>query len=1360
LKFYKIIFLFFGIYLCDNLFTSLKSLAQSKPLVFNHLSVTNGLSNNSVISINQDSTGYIWLGSKYGLNRFDSRTFKVFKKDPNNKRSISSNDFIKKLVLGQHKRIWVVSSGLDLYHPEDESFEQIIPQGEGLLNALQDSKGNLWIGSLTQLKFKAANSKKIIPIIFRKGSFQVSELFEDHQHHIWLGTSGGLFEAYFFHQKLIVKSHLSKIFKSGADANQITSIVQDESLKYWIGTKTNGVYQFDLKSLRLNHFVKNSNDKNSLINNNVRKILKHKNGSLWIGTQDGLSILNPGTFGFINYQHDPAQPNSISQNSIYDIFQDKNGSVWIGTYFGGVNVVYSVNTPFTVYQNNINKNSISSNIISAIVEDKNQNLWIGTEAGGLNYFNRANQQFSAYKNIIDNKSSLSSNLVKAIAIDKNQNLWIGTALGGLNLFNTQTKNFTVFKHKNDEENSISSDNINCLVINRQNQLFIGTNAGLNIYNIDQQKFAFLSPGAKKTFVGQQISALFEDKKGMVWIGTSIGIYLYQSSRPKYKNFKDSLNKPFNYKINCFQEDSKGNMWVGTYHNGLALINLKNNSYKIFNTTNGLPSDNILAIAEDKDGNLWLSTDDGLVKYNRILNTFRSFNIHDGLPDNQFNTNSFLKDSKGNLFFGTYNGLVSFIPQKIEKNTVAPEVVLSNLKLFNIPVKIGDETKLLEQALNLSKTLTFEYDQNIFAIEFSALNFIKSNKNKYAYMLEGFEKNLNFVDIPSATYTNLPAGDYNFLVKAANNDGIWNTKFKEIHIVILPPIWKTWWAYLLYFIIAFLIVYYIIRFFRARAKLKQDLYLEHLEAEHQQKNYQMKLDFFTNVSHEIRTPLTLILGPIEKLEQLTLENTLANKYAVSIKNNTERLYRLVNELLDFRKTDSGNLRLHFFEEDIVGFLEEIFNYFQTLAKAKNIQYTFESSEIRIPVYFDRHQMEKVFFNLLSNAFKFTQNSGKINLRITLKNQKVEVVLTDNGKGIGINNIDDIFTNFYQGDQSMGTGIGLALSKSLIELHKGEIKVSSTPATANKNGETIFTVLLKQGKDHLNELDIAPEAAIQNYISEDVHDHIQENLIHEPAITDKKSDAHILIVEDNDEIRDFIKQSLEGQYHIHVSENGLEGWKTAINMLPDLIISDVMMPVMDGLELCKKLKTDVRTSHIPVIMLTAKSESVHKIHGLQHGADAYITKPFNDQILQLNIHNLLALRVALQKRYSEQLLQLPALPEAELSQDEKFLQKLHQIIEDNIGNTYLDVTFLTSEIAMSKSVLYKKFSALTNLSLNEFIKIQRLKHAVAFFQQGETSILSVAVQVGFNDVKYFSREFKKVYGITPNEYIKNKGQTFVQ
>lgn len=1334
--------LFLGICFWSLLFSASKTLAQDLPLSFKHLDVSNGLSNNSVLSINQDSTGFIWFGTNYGLNRFDARNFKVFKNDPTNKNSISTENRIKNLALGTDNKIWIISNGLDLYNSEDNSFESIIPQSEGFLRVLQDSHGNLWIGSLNQLLFKSANSKKIIPLKISKNIITVSSLFEDNKHHMWVGTSDGLFELFFFNKKLIVKRHFSNQFKIDLNNDEITSIVQDKKLKYWIGTKKNGLYLFDKKSMNLNHFVKNNNDKNSLVHNTIRKILLHKNGDLWIGTQDGLSILNPYTHQFNNYQHDSTNPNSLSQNSIYDIFQDKNGSVWIGTYFGGVNVVYSVNTPFTIYQNNTNKNSLSSNVISTIIEDNRHNLWIGTEAGGLNYFNRSNQQFTSYKNNINNKNSLSSNLVRAIVIDKNQNLWIGTSYGGLNFFDTKSYIFKIFKRNGN--NSIASGEVNCLLINKQNKLFIGTEEGINIYDITQQKFC-LTASKKSTLMKEPTYVLFEDKKNAVWIGTAGKIYIYQGSKFQPQNFKNSISESFNYRTNCFQQDNQGNMWVGTYHNGLALLNLKNNTFKIFNTKDGLPSDNILAIKEDNDSNLWISTDNGLVKYNPRLNTFRSFNMLDGLPDNQFNNNSVLKDNQGRMFFGTYNGLVSFMPQSIEENKTPPDVVFSNLKLFNVPVKINDKSGILKQDINFSNTLTFDHNQNNFTIEFSALNYIKSNKNKYAYILDGLEKNWNYGDIPSATYINLPAGSYHLLVKVANNDGIWNKNVKKINIVILPPIWKTWWAYLIYFATILAIAYYILKFLKARANLKQELHFE-----------KMKLDFFTNVSHEIRTPLTLILGPIEKLEQLTTENTQANKYVLSIKNNTERLYRLVNELLDFRKVESGNFRLYFFEENIVSAIKKNFDDFKTLAEAKNIEYTFKSSDPQILVYFDKDQMEKVFFNLLSNAFKFTQNGGKINLKIALKKRKVKITVTNNGKGIDIDNIDDIFKNFYQAKQNMGTGIGLALSKSLVELHKGKIRVTSKPAKANEAGKTTFTVALQLGKNHLNESDIASMSTIERPIYQEIDDYVTEDFIENPVVIEyKEKKVHILIVEDNDEVRDFIKQSLESQYHVHESKNGLEGWENAIQNLPDLIISDVMMPIMDGLELCKKLKTDVRTSHIPVIMLTAKSAPIHQIHGLQHGADTYITKPFSNQILQLNIRNLLSLKSALQKKYSEQLLKLPIITNVDSSQEEIFLQKLQQIIEENFANTNLDLSIITSKIGMSKTVLYKKFSALTNLSLNEYIKNQRLNQAVKIFQKGETSITLVSSQVGFNDPQYFSREFKKTYGITPTDYIKNKG-----
>ncbi|KIA91775.1 hypothetical protein OC25_20085 [Pedobacter kyungheensis] len=1330
--------------------------AQNGQLIFNHLNINDGLSNNSVLSITQDTTGYIWLGTKYGLNRFDGRNFRIFKNDPQNATSISSNDFIKSLKIRADQKMWVVNSGVDLYNPVNESFEHIIPIAQGITKVVEDKQKQVWIATTTGLKFIAANSKKVISIQLGKGNCEVSEIFEDRQQHIWVGTSEGLYELFFNHKKLQIVLHREEAFNV-LYGNQVKSIAADKHSNLWFGTKSNGVQVLNVSTKQITHIAKNGPGKQNLVNNNIRKIIAVKNGMMWIGTQDGLSIGDPDSFTFQHYQHDVTDANSLSQNSIHELFQDKDGSVWIGTFFGGVNVVYAVNTPFKSYQNNLSPHSISSSIVSAIVEDKQHNLWIGTEAGGLNYFNRLSNQFISYKNSPANPNSLSSNLVKAIATDQNQNLLIGTSVGGISYYDPKTGNFKVYKRNGTGSNrdNIAADNVNCVLVSREQQLLIGTDEGLNLFDPVTKNFKLFTIAGSNTIFNKKITALFQDRQNKIWVGTPAGLYtLKPDLKVGFETFKDQSGQAFKSNINCIQQDSEGNIWLGTYHKGLVLLHQRNSTFELFNAKNNLPSDNILSLVEDEQKNLWIGTDNGLVKYDRKTRLFRSFNMLDGLPDNQFNTSSFYKAENGDLFFGTFNGLVTFDPQKIEKNNTAPKVVLSNLKLFNNPVKINDDTKLLSEGINLSENITFNHLQNNFTLEFSALNFIKSNKNKYAYRLEGFETNWNYVEVPTATYTNLSAGTYTFQIKATNNDGVWSKEIKSVTIKVLPPVWKTIWAYLIYAIALYFIVAYIIKFFRAKAKLKQELYLEHIEAEHQKNNYQMKLDFFTNISHEIRTPLTLILGPLEKLEELTTDNAIVHQYALTIKNNTSRLYRLVNELLDFRKADSENLRLYFTESDLVAFLNEVFENFRHLAESKSITYTFKTTQETIPVYFDRNQMEKVFFNLLSNAFKFTPANGEISLVIEQNRpEQVCVTVNDNGKGIALYNIDDIFKNFYQEDQSMGTGIGLALSKKLVELHKGEVKVSSRQATANQSGFTAFKVLLQLGNSHLTETFASEPTVSEAYQLEHVPAYITESPLNQTAATPNQNKATVLIVEDNRELREFMKQSLANDYDVQVSENGLQGWEIASTTLPDLIISDIMMPVMDGLTLCKKLKTDVRTSHIPVILLTAKSAQVHEIEGLQHGADVYVTKPFSHKILQLNIQNMLALKRAMQKKYSEQL-QLPAITQQpNASADEKLLSKLQLIIEENLANADFDIAALTLEIGMSKSVLYKKFSALTDLSLNEFIKTQRLKHAVTLLQQGETSILAVAIQVGFNDVKYFSREFKKVYGITPSHYIKN-------
>lgn len=1342
---------------CITLLNRYTAKSQNRDLYFNSFKVKDGLPNNSVLSIIQDTTGYIWFSTKYGLCRYDSRNFKIFKHEPHNNKSLSSSDLLHKLILDNKRRLWIASSGLDSYNSTSESFNYIPIQNNGISTIFSDSRGRIWVGSNTSLKYFYPDKPKHLTTVDLKTDtdYLIYTIYEDHEKHIWIGSNKGLFVLSFNNNnKINIKRFRAKYEKHSLGSNDISSITEDAEGNIWIGTRTEGISLFDKKTNTFYNIRKVKNNKNSLIGNNVRKILLSKDGNLWIGTQDGLSILNPKNMTFSNHQHDPSNPHSLSQNSIYDIYQDKNGSIWLGTYFGGLNVVYSVNTPFKIFQSNNYDKSISSNIISAITEDPKNNLWIGTEAAGLNYFDRTTKQITSYKNEIYNKESLSSNLVKAIAIDKNGYVFIGTATGGLNVYDPKTNKFKSYRFSEKKMNyGISTDDITCMLVTHNNDVLIGTNGGLKHFVRDKENLKSI-PGNNPR--QNAITSLFEDANNNIWVGTRAGIALMTTELTlKQVDFLHETNNiKFNFSVNCFQEDDANRIWVGTYHQGLVLLDIKNLKYKVFTTKAGLPSNNILGILND--GNqLWISTDNGLSKFDMKDTRFQNLTIEDGLPDNQFNKGSYYKHSNGEFYFGTYNGLISFNPKEIAQNANPPRIVFSDLKLFNIPVRINDKSNLLKKDLNHTKDITFTHDQSVFTIEFVALNFIKSTKNKYAFKLEGFDEHWNYVDNPSATYTNLPSGSYQFLVKGANNDGIWSNSPSVITITILPPPWKTWWALILYFLAIFIISRYIIKFLQGRAKLKQELYVQRIDADHQKTHYQMKLDFFTNISHEIRTPLTLILGPIEKLADLKIDNDHARQYIGNIKDNANRLYRLVTELLDFRKADSENLKLHFCEEDIVEFLKAIYSSFKATAEIKDINFELKSEIASILVYFDKNQLEKVFSNLLINAIKFTHPGGMVKILIKENKEKkqVEIEINDNGKGIAINELDNIFENFYQTNQSIGTGIGLALTKSLIELHKGTIAVTSNIANEKQEGFTSFFVTFRLGKAHLAETDIiSPNDCSISELSI-LNTNSNSQFTHNTTTVKYQKKSSILLVEDNDEVREFLKQSLEYQYHVIESINGHDGWKNAIEKIPDLIISDVMMPVMDGLAFCSKIKSDLRTCHIPVILLTAKSAPLHQIQGLQNGADAYITKPFSNHILQLNIHNMLTLKASLQKKYSEQLQLKPLINPKSSNDDEKFIQKLQDIIDKNIHNSNLDVTTLTGEIGMSKSVLYKKFSALTNQSLNNFIKIQRLKKAVELFQEGDTSVISVAVKVGFNDQKYFSKEFKKLYNVTPKEYLNN-------
>lgn len=1338
------------------LFCSLDADAQKKNISFNHLTVEDGLSQSSVLSIAQDSMGFMWFGTKDGLNKFNTQSFEVFKHDKNNNTSLSSSQNINYLLTDRKGNLWVATqNGLNLYLPKSNSFKRFLhdPKDKNSIshniirNLYEDKKGNIWIGTDSGL------NKLIAPDKFQRfyGSnvngkglahSLIKGIHQDHENVLWVATFRGLSSMKEENGKYIFKSYFHDPNNPGSLINNdVSAVLEDPYHNLWIGTHNNGLELMDRATATFKHYTAKSGQSNGLSSNTIRKIKTDKDGRLWISTLNGIDIYDVKTGKFTVLNHIPNDPFSLNQNSTYDILKDAAGSMWVGTYYGGVNVYHANSTPFREYKANLGGNGISSNVVSSIVEDKNNNLWIGTEAEGLNYYNRATGKFKSLKNEIGNSNSLSSNLVKAISIDKKGRVWVGTYEGNLDMYLPSSGTFKHYKPNSSDPHSLNSNRIICLLHDSHGRFWIGTRAqGVYLYNENKDNFTLLNSPAFNEDL-KFVRTFYEDSAKNVWIATNKGIYIVAANSNQIKAFK-SKNSDFKFDdINFIREDAKGVIWIGSYEEGLIKYDKNKETSRFYTVEDGLPSNSVVGILEDNKGNLWISTSNGLSKFDGKI--FKNYTVEDGLPGNVFNYNSFFKDSKDEMFFGGYNGLVSFFPDQIGENKKVPKAIFTKLRLFNKPVNISDSTGLLTQNIGLTKELTFSYHQNIFTIDFAVLNYIKSEKNRYAYQLKGFEKEWNYVTNPSATFTNLPSGRYVLLIKGANNDGVWTSEPVEMIINVNPPYWKTWWAYLIYILCISGLIFLVLRFLWMRALLKKEHEI-----------YQMKLDFFTNVSHEIRTPLTLIVGPLEHLVNETKESPALNRRLLTVKKNAGRLTRLVNELMDFRKAESGNMKLNVAPGNIVSFAKEIYISFTYMALKNNIDYRFNCDEETIEVYFDNEQLEKVLFNLLSNAFKFTPDHGIIRLDITkTRDNHVEIRVADNGKGIPEESKDEIFTNFYQvrdhNSGTTGTGIGLALAEKITRLHHGQLSLVNNDEFKEEDVHTCFNLSLKLGKDHFKKDELIEQYIhSENPILYEQVSEIEPVKSYEP--TEKTENGiTVLIVEDNAEVRSFIAQSLKQSYHVIEANNGEEGVKIAIERIPDIIVSDVMMPVMDGLELCRTLKTDLRTSHIPIILLTARSGNIHEVNGLKTGAEAYITKPFSINSLQLNISNLLTLQENMRRKFSQQLTLQPANILIE-SADEEFLNKIMKLIEANFNNTDFNVNTLAAEVGMSTPILYKKIKALTDLTVNNFIKSVRLKRAAQLLKQGSYTVYEIAYMVGFSDSKYFSREFTKQFGRTPTAY----------
>ena len=1348
--------------------------AQGSQLRFKHYSINEGLSQNTVFSLLQDSDGMMWIGTEDGLNRFDGYEFTYFKHNLHEPNSISHNQ-VNALHEDSTGIIWIgTSDGLNLFDKHTEKFTRIstsasrsVASNEFVTSIFEDSKRNLWITTFEGLKLYNPRTKKFQSFRYQNGA-RSDRIMEDKNGMLWVSINRDLRR--FDPQKKIFLP-LPQVLEnnSALRGSFIRAIKQDKHGQVWIATETAGVFVYDERDNSVQQFTNNSGDK-GIPANIVREIFFYSDNEVWLGTRDGLTIYNRSNKQFHTYKNDRYDPLSISQNSIRSIMRDKAGNIWVATYAGGVNLVTTDYNMFGyVGAATVNKPGLNYQMASAITGAYNNGLWIGTEGGGINWVSNEHNVFKSYS-MPQVSANIGINTIKCFLPDDDK-IWVGTVngIGYINKSGGMLQPVQI-PVENKEINSIVKIN---------GDLWLGSmGSGLIKKQQDGTFVVFKNELRNPNSLSRDnVLKIIKDDKNNLWIATYKGLNYFDHQ--KFTQYHHNPGDPFSVShshISTLYIDAKKRLWVGTKGGGLNLFDAATKRFYVIDHNIGLVNDVVQSIEEDMQGNLWVSTNKGLSKislkgnppFTRRNTEIQNYFAEDGLQGNQFFANSSYRNNKGELFFGGINGVTFFHPNNIRKNGYKPPVVITEFLIRNKPVRTYGDDSPLKHAINETEAITLNYDQAFISFRFAALNYINPNKNQYAYRLKGFENDEDWNYVGSqrlATYTNLDAGTYYFQVIASNNDGVWNTNPRTIKIVVLPPWWATWSAYALYFLFTGGLLYLYYWYSLRNERLKNELVLEHVIREKDHELYQRKLNFFTNISHEIKTPLTLILAPLDKLLQVSHDNNQVHHRLMVMKRSGERLLRLITQLLDFRKFESGNMELEASESNLVQFVRDVVSAFESYAKEVDVKIKTEAPRKDIKVYFDQDKFEKVLYNLLSNALKFSKPGGKIILRI--KEEKPAgsepgfaiVEVEDNGVGIPPEKLPHIFQQFRHYDQDgmnvHGSGIGLAFAKGLVELHTGKLTVMSEPAAEGQPGLTRFTIRLPLGRVHLKDEEIVTVGDGENiewYLSDEHKARTNEFLAKKTAkvLTNMDESPLMLLVEDNKDVLEFLREHFEDKFRIYTASDGVEGVAKAVEVIPDIIISDVMMPNMTGTILASTLKNDSRTSHIPIILLTARTQTIHKIEGLECGADDYVTKPFNISILEARVWNLIEQRQQLRERYRREITLQPS-KLAISSPDEAFLEKVMTYIEENLSESNLNVEDLAKEVFMSRTTLYRKIKALTNQTIVEFIRSVKLKRAAQLLETGNYRITEVAYMTGFSEINYFRKCFKEQYEQTPTEYM---------
>jgi len=1314
------------------------------------LGTANGLSNNSVTSIFRDHAGFMWFGTYDGLNKYDGYTFTSFRNRINDSSSLVGNR-ITCINEDDAHHIWVgTKNGLDSYDEITGHFKRlqiqlyqtknIVPLNTVINQVQNDGRGNMLVADGNYglvLYEKNAPAGRQIPCVSGTAlltRYHAQAVLMDSRNRVWVFVQG---------MGLCLYDKAAGILRVvNSDLEDAFCMVEENTKTLWIGG-IHGLYKYDPD---LNVYMKTYTVANGTLACDKVTALCYTRKKLWIATDGGgvdildcdtgeKNNLQPGTTGL-----------SISSTAVYALFIDRDERKWIGTLRGGINIIDPGKRNFaTVSKDPLDPNSLINDFVLCFEEEPSGNIWIGTDGGGLSCWNRATNTFSNFRHVPGIAGSLSNDFVTSILCDHRQQLWVATYGGGINRYNRSTQSFDHY-HCIAAQSKTAENNAWTLYEDHDKRLWAGVcNGGLYYFNEAQNRFDLFDHRIR------DILALQEDASGNLWAGNFNTLYRLDRRRRLYKSF------PIGRPIRCIREDKKGNLWIGTEGYGLLLFDRVRETYKQYSMADGLSNNTVMNILEDDAGNLWISTFNGLSCFNPGKKEFTSFYEGDGLPGNEFNYNAALITRNGEFFFGGLKGFSIFYPSKLRMSYTMPPIRITDLQLGNIPIEQLPAISHNRGPDDIQEIIV-PYDQAILSINFVAIEYTAPDKIKYAYYLEGWDRSWNYVGTSrTANYTHLTEGSYRLHIKSTDAAGNWNTAERVIRIIVTPPWYRSWWAYTLYAVFALVLVLLYVKYKTRQTRLQYEVKLAHMETEKERELNEKKIAFFTNVSHEFRAPLSLIANPLREMLYSSTQPIDPGDLAV-VYRNAKRMLSLVDQLLLFTKAGEHD-QLQVSLLNVAEICKEVFLCFDHQASRKHISYRFVCETADIPLYVDREKVEIILFNIISNALKHTPANGEVVCTVQQTGDRVQVIIRDSGPGIPSYIGNRLFEKFYQVKDNRsvsksGFGIGLYVAKNYMDLHQATIGYTST----GKEG-TEFRLDFKKGAAHfdpqaisvamvhdtvlLDELleEAAPPTIMQT-VSEAADD------VPEELLLDSKT---LLIVDDDVEMRGYLATIFGDSFKLYQAGNGTTAIELVKKHTPDIVISDVMMQGMSGVELCTAIKQHEAFSHIPVVLLTGSSSTDLKLKGVECGADDYISKPFEKELLVARVNTILRSRNNLQKYfYNEVTLQQNSLKiSAEYKQ---FLDKCMAIVEKYLDDETFTVKILAREIGMSHSNVYRKVKSISGQSVNSFIRFIRLRKAAELFINTDANVNEVAFSVGFSDSRYFRTQFHKLFGINPSEYLK--------